>query len=950
MRINNIYLKNFRTHKELKCEFSTGMNLLLGQNGSGKSSILEAIGITLFDSKYRDGNSKGQEQVIKFGEKEALVTIEFTGNDGLIYVVENQLKKGTGYKRLYKKDDRENMLESKDEISRELKFLVGIEGDLGGTYENIIVSKQNEFINIYKLKATDRKKVFDEIFETDIYEKIYRGFSKDVGDRYKSELEGTKAVLGTLRGKVENPEAILTELRDVEKSKISVDESLKTEGEIKKSLERQIDENSYLVKKIESGERDILGDKKILENSLEAMTQNQRDIEDGDRSLKIVNENRESYDNYITLQEEGIEQREKIITLEDEIGALREKELEIKDLEKKSLEISGEIDRNRIYQVSNRENYEKNLEIRTQEERAYNLAKKREEELNLEEIEIVPLIAQCESFERELKLVTSSLEMEEGKLSEEREELIKIREKFKLYEKDGLEEKIEKLVSKVEIEKSLQGEINKILALLENSREAEKKLSTNICPFLSERCKNLESSSGAEEFFREREEKFLNSLKNSENSLIEIREELKSLDSLKREKIERELLKEALVKLEKAVEGREREITISLLKKENLNLKLGNFKKESGTLEKLIERKITLTEEKKYLNIENIEKNISKINNEISDLERDFNIFTEKSNKLEKSYNYLIIQIDFLKSKTIKLPLLDVFLIKEKKIFKDLEGKLAELKIPYDLYNRNLDRALKLESYMKKNEVLKDRIEKIKLEITKLEENIAHFKKELENKIPIISLEEERRTIEEKILYLHRESGSLLSKIEELKERAKKSQNDYIEIENLEKKEKILQKKQELTAKFRDNVKGMGEKVAESIIKRIAFFATENFRKITGRGESIVWSGKDSSGKDSAYSVVLEGIDREGNIRKVNFDQLSGGEQVAVAISIRGAMNSIFTKTGFSIFDEPTNNLDQERRKILADNIGEILKDMEQSIIVTHDDTFKEMAQQVIEL
>jgi exonuclease SbcC len=61
-------------------------------------------------------------------------------------------------------------------------------------------------------------------------------------------------------------------------------------------------------------------------------------------------------------------------------------------------------------------------------------------------------------------------------------------------------------------------------------------------------------------------------------------------------------------------------------------------------------------------------------------------------------------------------------------------------------------------------------------------------------------------------------------------------------------------------------------------------------------------------------------------------------------------MNTIFTKTGFSIFDEPTNNLDQERRKILADNIGEILENMEQSIIVTHDDTFKEMAQQVIEL
>lgn len=32
-----------------------------------------------------------------------------------------------------------------------------------------------------------------------------------------------------------------------------------------------------------------------------------------------------------------------------------------------------------------------------------------------------------------------------------------------------------------------------------------------------------------------------------------------------------------------------------------------------------------------------------------------------------------------------------------------------------------------------------------------------------------------------------------------------------------------------------------------------------------------------------------------------------------------------FTNTKFSIFDEPTNNLDLERRKSLSDNIGEIL-------------------------
>ena len=113
-----------------------------------------------------------------------------------------------------------------------------------------------------------------------------------------------------------------------------------------------------------------------------------------------------------------------------------------------------------------------------------------------------------------------------------------------------------------------------------------------------------------------------------------------------------------------------------------------------------------------------------------------------------------------------------------------------------------------------------------------------------------------------------------------------------------------------------------------------------NFRKITGRAEQIIWSNL-----ESPYLVSVKSGEQS-----IPFEQLSGGEQVAVAIAIRGAMARKFTNTKFSIFDEPTNNLDLERRKSLSDNIGEILQELDQSIIVTHDDTFREMAQKVIEL
>ena len=183
--------------------------------------------------------------------------------------------------------------------------------------------------------------------------------------------------------------------------------------------------------------------------------------------------------------------------------------------------------------------------------------------------------------------------------------------------------------------------------------------------------------------------------------------------------------------------------------------------------------------------------------------------------------------------------------------------------------------------------------------------------------------------------------GGINGEIKNLNDKLAKIKEHENIIKDKKKSLEKLKMKLELTKAFRERIKSMGKEVSKNMLKEIEILATENFRKITGRGEKVIWSNED---KDK-YSVYLSG-DR-GELR---FEQLSGGEQVAVAISIRGAMSELFTESRFSIFDEPTNNLDSERRKSLADSIGEILKNLEQSIIVTHDDTFREMAQKVIEL
>ena len=46
--IRSITLKNWKTHKNTKLDFSKGTNILIGQMGAGKSSLMDAISFALF--------------------------------------------------------------------------------------------------------------------------------------------------------------------------------------------------------------------------------------------------------------------------------------------------------------------------------------------------------------------------------------------------------------------------------------------------------------------------------------------------------------------------------------------------------------------------------------------------------------------------------------------------------------------------------------------------------------------------------------------------------------------------------------------------------------------------------------------------------------------------------------------------------------------------------------
>ncbi|HBJ79698.1 MULTISPECIES: AAA family ATPase [Fusobacterium] len=932
MKINRIHLENYRIHDKLDVEFDSGINLLLGENGKGKSSILEAIGYALFDSELRGGN---QREAIKYGKKSAKIEIEFTGIDGEDYIVTRKIPGSTS---IYKKDNPDFQLIGKEDRIREL---CGIKGDLKGIYDNVIVAKQNEFISSFKEKDNEREKIFNKVFNTDIYKKIYEGYSRDAVNRYEKDIEIERSSMENIAEIMEDP-ADIKEKLEFEKGRAKeYNSSLALLNEEKSKVKEFLNSYNTLNLEIEKLTGEINALSESIKNKNEEFTKVANSIKESEISEKIVKENREKYEEYQKYSQEIniLKIRKKELEKIKEECLLHEKE--INSLEKLNSEIDGEI---KVFE-NKKENNESLLLERKNKlfeiEKEIIDKKGKSVEYKSELSKITPLLIKLEEFEKKLEVGENNIKNFEIKLEEKLEDINKEKEKRKYLMSENLENQLSELEEHEKNKKLLEDEILKKDLLLKENEEAFEMLKTSYCPYLKEQCKNLDGKN-IDEYFKDKREKYIKEIEEKKNTVKEINNKLINKNEIMEKIIRLDTLSKEID--EKEVEFIQEKLKLETGKSkiENEKLKLKNFKLENNieSKEKLSEIKITLKTKIDSLDLLKSEDIKSELDKEIENLNKNINIelknIEEKKIVIKENIKTLEEKRNFLnENKIFSNELITINTNIDK-----LEKKTNSLERSSNLYLENYKKA------MEKNELEKN-LENIKIII---ENNQMKFKEkstllELKRKdIESIELEKIQKKDEEitsDIEEIREKLGAVNSEVETLKKKLDEVKKYEDLLKNKRKYLEKLNMKLELTKIFREKIKSMGKEVSKNMLKEIEILATENFRKITGRGEKIVWSNEDKN----KYVVFLDGDRGE-----LKFEQLSGGEQVAVAISIRGAMSELFTESKFSIFDEPTNNLDTERRRSLADSIGEILKNLEQSIIVTHDDTFREMAQKVIEL
>lgn len=931
MKINRIYLENYRIHEKLEVEFDKGINLLLGENGKGKSSILEAIGYALFGSDLRGT----QKDAIQYGKKSAKIQVEFTGVDGEEYIVTRKLP---GTTSIYRKSNPELELQGKEDRIREL---CGNKGDIKDVYDNVIVAKQNEFISSFKATAKDREKTFDKVFNTEIYREIYDGYSKDVEGKYKNEIAIEENSIKSISDIIEDSQEVKEKLELEEEREKEFEKYLNNLSVELKEIKEKLNQISGTELKIEKINGEIRKSEEVLNNITLQEEKLKKQIEETILAKEIADKNIENHNEYIKTSEilESVKKEKK------ELDQIKEKQ---NNLEKELISLE-KLRGDSNNQVNLWKNSIENLKVSCREKKdrvdfLQGEIEKKEKNLQVYKGELeknIPLLEELERFESDIENGEKTLNTFEVKLQEKESDLEIKKEQRDNLIKERLDEKIEEFKSIENDKKKIEGEIEKNITLGIANKEAHEKLKSSICPFLNENCKNL-SGKDINNFFLERRKRYVEIITDKKHQLEELEVKLKD--------------KEKIVEMKTILNrlNHEIELKISEIEVDQAKFQRGEEKLKNKKLEYENWRLINNIKNREEILAKNtqLETKIENENSEKDIIERDkikniLNEDIEKGKELKEKIENEILKINelSLKEEEIRNSIEEnkPALVKYQELSEEVEKYetlLNSLKESNELYLENYKKALEKESLEVEKERLKEKESQEEKVLESLRENLL----KLENSIISLNkgeLEKIQVEKDEKVAEIREKLGGINGEIKNLNDKLVKIKEHENIIRDKKKNLERLKMKLELTKAFRERIKSMGKEVSKNMLKEIEILATENFRKITGRGEKVIWSNED---KDK-YSVYLSG-DR-GELR---FEQLSGGEQVAVAISIRGAMSELFTESRFSIFDEPTNNLDSERRKSLADSIGEILKNLEQSIIVTHDDTFREMAQKVIEL
>ena len=517
--------------------------------------------------------------------------------------------------------------------------------------------------------------------------------------------------------------------------------------------------------------------------------------------------------------------------------------------------------------------------------------------------DIIELIADVRAKETQIRGLDEKMNDLRGKFIKNKEQ---IREAETRAEIAGQYEVLQKRDSEI------TRDITRFRARLDHDEQFQSEVKNGLCPILSQKCLNLKPGETLETFLS--------------SQFVELKTQIDALE------IEQRTLADALKVAREAekysaalenLKSRETEITEEgksyKVERENLLKDIGDMAKIQADLAET-EAKLKALRNPKA-RVQMLESEIKQeipIREKLTEIERNGErLETDKRINAEQMDSYKDLDANWT-------------------FHTDLRDRTMAAHREY-LVNENPARSLpeKKSELEKATAELKATADKLARAETDFQTASKDYDRERHQSEKLLLLEAERRLAETgaNLANARRRADELAGELKRLAEILRAMQAEFKEKDRLE-------KISEATGFIRDTLKEAAPRVARNYVYHVSLEANQMFREISGNAErTLKWT--------EDYGIMLEenGYDRP-------FSNLSGGEQMAAALSVRLALLKQLSDVRLAFFDEPTTNMDADRRERLAEQISHITerRTFDQLFVISHDDTFEGYVDNVISI
>ena len=328
--IKSIELVDFLSHSDTKLQFDDDTSVFVGQNGAGKSSIIDAITFALFGNHTRKNN----KSLIRRGANQGFARIEFSAN-------------GKNYQALRKINSKGELIaQFSEEINGSLKIIaegerkqfdesmtVQIEKTLGIDFEKLKIAsivQQGELDTIIKAKPKEFKELLNAIIGIDRLDTALSSM-RTVQKDFRSHIQEKLGYDDTQIQLVENQ---IAEYEDESKNAKPRLEKLVTEKEKIKglisNLEEEIETNASKesqLKELDSRKNELISYVRDVIKSIQREVSEKEQTVNECKPCFAVSRNTEE------LQLENKKNQKDLVAIETELNDLEKKQVRLEEHE-----------------------------------------------------------------------------------------------------------------------------------------------------------------------------------------------------------------------------------------------------------------------------------------------------------------------------------------------------------------------------------------------------------------------------------------------------------------------------------------------------------------------------------------------------------------------------------------------------------------------------------------